>query len=200
MQFGGATGSLAGLDGKASAVAERLAAVLGLACPPMPWHARREGLAGLAAALAIATGAVGKIARDIALMAQGEVAEAFEPRIAGRGGSSAMAHKRNPTGCQVALSAALRAPGLASSILAALPQEHERGLGGWQIEAPVLAELFCLAHGAIQAIATVVEGLELDTARMRANLAAADVGVDTGESAALVRRALDHHRKQPQWT
>jgi len=195
LQFGGATGSLAGLDGKAFAVAGRVAATLGLACPPMPWHARRDGIAGLAAALAIVTGAVGKIAGDIALMAQSEIAEVFEPRIAGRGGSSAMAHKRNPIGCQIAISAALRMPGLASSILAALPQEHERGLGGWQIEGPVLADMFCLAHGAIQAMATVVEGLELDTARMRANLAASGVGVDIGESAALVRRALDHHRK-----
>jgi 3-carboxy-cis,cis-muconate cycloisomerase len=194
-QFGGGVGSLAGLDGKAFAVAERLATALGLACPPMPWHARRDGIAGLAAALAIVTGAVGKIARDIALMAQSEVAEAFEPRIAGRGGSSAMPNKRNPTGCQIALSAALRLPGLAASILAAMPQDHERGLGGWQIEGPVLAEMFCLTHGAIQAMATVLEGLELDTNRMRANLVSADVGSDIGESAALVRRALDHHRK-----
>ena len=161
----------------------------------MPWHARRDGIAGLASALAIATGAVGKIARDVVLMAQGEVAEAFEPKIAGRGGSSVMTHKRNPTGCQIALSAALRLPGLASSILVALPQEHERGLGGWQMEGPVLADIFCEAHGAIQAMATVIEGLELDTGRMHANLAAAGVGVDIGESAALVRRALDHHGK-----
>ncbi len=195
LQFGGAAGSLAGLDGKAFAVAERLAAALGLGCPPMPWHARRDGIAGMATALAITTGAVGKIALDVALMAQGEVAEAFEPKLAGRGGSSAMSHKRNPTGCQIAISAALRTPGLASSILSALPQEHERGLGGWQIEGAVLADIFCLAHGAIQAMATVLEGLELDTDRMRANLASAGVGDDIGMSAALVRRALDQHRK-----
>ena len=195
LQFGGATGSLAGLDGKAFAVAERLATTFGLKCPAMHWQARRDGIAGLATALAIVTGAVAKIARDIALMAQGEIAEAFEPVIAGRGGSSAMAHKRNPTGCQVAISAALRTPGLAASILGALPQEHERGLGGWQIEGPVLADIFCLAHGAIEAMATVVEGLELDTGRMRVNLSDACVGVDIGESAALVRRALDHRRK-----
>lgn len=194
LQFGGAAGSLAGLGGRGIAVAERLARQLGLSCPPIPWHARRDGIAGLVSALAIATGAVGKIARDIALMAQAEVAEAFEPRVAGRGGSSSMHHKRNPTGCQVALSAALRAPGLASSILAALPQEHERGLGGWQIEGPVLADLFSVAHGAVAAIAPVVQCLELDTERMRANLAAANVGFDTGESAALVRRALEHRR------
>src|SRR5205085_6411455 len=114
-----------------------------------PWHTRRDDVAGLASSLAILVGTVGKIAGDIALLAQAEIAEAFEPRIAGRGGSSAMAHKRNPTGCQVALSAAIRAPHLAATVLSALAfQHHERGLGGWQVEAPVLAELFQLTHGA----------------------------------------------------
>jgi 3-carboxy-cis,cis-muconate cycloisomerase len=190
LQFGGAAGTQAGLQGRGFAVAERMAAELGLACPPMPWQARRDAIAGLAAALAIVTGAVGKIARDVSLLAQGEVAEAFEPRVAGRGGSSAMAHKRNPTGCQVALSAALRTPGLAATIFAAMPQEHERGLGGWQAEAPVLADLFCLAHGAVLAMRGVVEGLDVDPQAMAANLAAAGVGDDTGETADLVARAL----------
>ena len=195
LQFGGATGSLAGLDGKALDVADRLAARLELPAPVAPWHAQRQGLAGLASALAILVGAVGKIAGDVAMLAQTEVGEAFEPKFAGRGGSSAMAHKRNPTGCQVALSAAVRAPHLAATIVAALPQQHERGLGGWQAEGPVLAELFQLAHGALAAMAPVIEGLEIDEARMAANLAAADVGSDTGASEALVARALAAHRK-----
>lgn len=189
LQFGGAVGALEGLDGKAFAVAERLAARLELS-PALPWHARRDGVAGLASALAILAGALGKMALDIALLAQSEVAEAFEPLVAGRGGSSAMAHKRNPTGCQVARSAALRSPHLAAAVLSALPQEHERGLGGWQAEGPLLAELFCVTHGALAAMATVAEGLEVRPERMAANLAAAGVGGDTGEAVALVRRAL----------
>lgn len=195
LQLGGATGSLAGLDGQARAVSERLAVLLDLPAAETPWHARREGLAGLASSLAILVGAVGKIAGDLALLAQNEVAEAFEPRVPGRGGSSAMAHKRNPTGCQVALTAAIRAPHLAATMIAALPQQHERGLGGWQAEAPVLADLFQLAHGALTAMAPVIEGLEVDTDRMAANLAAVEVGTDTGASEALVARALAAHRK-----
>jgi 3-carboxy-cis,cis-muconate cycloisomerase len=192
LQLGGATGSMAGLD---FAVAERMAADLGLGVPPLPWQSRRDAIAGLGAAMAILTGAVGKIARDVSLMAQGEVAEAFEPREEGRGGSSAMAHKRNPTGCQVALSAAIRSPAVAAAILSGLPQEHERGLGGWQAEAPGLATLFELAHGALCAMRPVVEGLEVDAAALRRNLRAADVGTDVGQSAALVGRALAHYRK-----
>jgi 3-carboxy-cis,cis-muconate cycloisomerase len=174
----------------ALAVAARVAERVGLGLPRLPWHARREAMAGLGAALAILTGAAGKMARDLSLLAQGEVAEAFEPRVAGRGGSSAMAHKRNPTGCQVALSAALRAPGLAATLLAGLPQEHERGLGGWQAEGPVISDIFILAHGAVAAMAEVAEGMEVDTAAMARNLAAAGVGADTGASALLVQRAL----------
>jgi 3-carboxy-cis,cis-muconate cycloisomerase len=189
LQFGGAVGTLDGLAGKAFAFAQRLAAALELA-PALPWHARRDGVAGLASALAILTGAIGKMALDISLLAQSEVAEAFEPQVPGRGGSSAMAHKRNPTGCQVARSAALRCPQLAAAVLSALPQEHERGLGGWQAEGPLLAELFCLAHGALAAMATVAEGLEVRPERMAQNLAAAGVGHDLGEAQALILRAL----------
>jgi 3-carboxy-cis,cis-muconate cycloisomerase len=148
-------------------------------------------VAGLGAALAILTGAVAKIARDVALLAQAEVAEAFEPRVAGRGGSSAMAHKRNPAGCQIALSAAMRAPHLAATLISALPGEHERGLGGWQAEAPVLAELFEITHGAVAAMAEVVGGLEVDAAAMARNLAAANVGDDVGEARELARRLLE---------
>ena len=149
VQFGGAAGTRAGLQGKGKAVCHRLAAALGLA-PSIPWHARRVGIAAIAASLGITIGALGKFARDVSLLAQNALAEAHEPSIEGRGGSSAMAHKRNPTGCQVALSAALRAPGLVAGILAGLPAEAERGLGGWQAEGPALAELFILAAGAAQ--------------------------------------------------
>jgi len=196
LQFGGAVGTRSGLQGKGEAVAARMAAELGLASPPAPWHSRRDAVAGLGGALAILVGALGKLALDLSLMGQGEVAEAFEPRQEGRGSSSAMAHKRNPTGCQVALSAALRAPHLAATIIAALPQEHERGLGGWQVEGPVIAELFGLAHGALAALVPVFEGLEVDPARMAANLAEAGVGSDIGEAEQLTARALSAWRDQ----
>jgi 3-carboxy-cis,cis-muconate cycloisomerase len=192
LQLGGATGSLAGLN---LAVVARMASDLDLRPASLPWHSRRDEIAGLAAALAILIGAAGKVARDISLMAQSELAEAFEPRTPGRGGSSAMPHKRNATGCQVVLSAAIRAPALASAILSGLPQEHERGLGGWQAEGPGLASLFELAHGALCALRPVVDGLEVDAAAMRRNLSMAGVGDDAGHSIALVHRALAEYRR-----
>jgi len=165
LQLGGAVGSLSALGAAGPAVRDALAARLGLRAGPA-WHSRRDAIVGLGAAIAIVIGAIGKVARDVSLLMQHEIAEVAEPAIAGRGGSSAMPYKRNPTGCQVALSAAIRAPGLAATLIAGMPQELERGLGGWQAEAPVIRELFVLAHGALHAMRIVIEGLEVDAAAM----------------------------------
>lgn len=193
VQLGGAAGTRAGLDGTGAAVAAQVAATLGLG-HSAPWHARRTGIAAIGAALGILIGALGKLARDVALLAQNGVGEAREPLVAGRGGSSAMAHKRNPTGCQVALSAATRAPGLVASLLAGLPQEQERGLGGWQAEGPVLTDLFLLAGGSAAALALVAEGLEIDDAAIARNLAVAGVGDDIGESMRVIAALLDERK------
>ncbi len=194
LQLGGAAGTRADMDGKAAAVAGRMAALLNLK-DSAPWHGRRTGVAAIAASIGILIGALGKMARDVALLSQNSVGEAREPAIAGRGGSSAMAHKRNPTGCQVALAAATRAPGLVAGILAGLPQEEERGLGGWQAEGPALADLFLIAAGSLDAMATVAEGLEIDETAIARNLKQADVGTDIGESAAIAAALIASSRK-----
>jgi 3-carboxy-cis,cis-muconate cycloisomerase len=168
VQCGGASGTLAALGEQGLAVADLLASRLGLASPDIPWHAHRDRLARLACALGVACGTLGKIARDVSLLAQTEVGEAAEGR---GGGSSAMPHKQNPVAASVALAAAVRAPGLVATMLAAMPQEHERGLGGWQAEWSTLPELVLLTAGAARASAAMLEGLVVDEARMRDNLA-----------------------------
>lgn len=170
LQFGGAAGTLASQGGQGMAVAKALAAELSLALPDTPWHSQRDRIADLGAALGLLTGGLGKIARDIAHLMSSEVAEAFEPAAAGKGGSSAMPHKRNPVGTTIALSAAARAPGLVATLFSAMVQEQERGVGGWHAEWPTLAELFGLTAGAMAHMADTLSGLELDPARMRANL------------------------------
>jgi 3-carboxy-cis,cis-muconate cycloisomerase len=169
LQFGGASGTLAALGPRGLAVAESLGARLKLSVPVLPWHAHRDRLAGLACALGVATGTLGKIARDLALLAQTEVGEAHE-RPAEAGGSSTMPHKRNPVRAAVALAAAVRAPGLVATILSAMPQEHERGLGGWQAEWDAIPELVGVSADAARAVAEALEGLVVDAERMRANL------------------------------
>ena len=170
LQFGGAVGTLAALGSKGQEVAGSLAAELGLALPNMPWHAQRDRIADLAAALGICAGTLGKIARDISLHAQTEVAEVFEPASQGRGGSSTMPHKRNPVTCAVVLAAALRVPSLVSTVLTAMPQDYERGLGGWHAEWETLPEIVSLTAGALHHLAEIAPQLEIDADRMRENL------------------------------
>jgi len=170
LQLGGAVGTLASLGEKGLDVSERLAALLDLPLPEGPWHTHRDRLAEVASALAILTGTCGKIARDVSLLMQTDVAEAFEPAAPGQGGSPTMPHKRNPTAAATALAAATIAPNLLATILAAQVQEHERALGGWQAEWPAFPALALVTSGAVNAIADIAQGLEVDSERMRANI------------------------------
>jgi 3-carboxy-cis,cis-muconate cycloisomerase len=170
LQFGGAAGTLAALGDKGMAVAEQLARELKLPLPEAPWHTHRDRIAEAASVFAILAGTCGKIARDVSLMMQTDVGEAFEPSGAGRGGSSTMPHKRNPVAAASALAAATMAPNLAATIFAAQVQDHERSAGPWHAEWPTLPTLMLVTSGALAAIVDIAEGLEVDAARMRQNL------------------------------
>jgi len=172
LQFGGAAGTLAALGDKGLPVAEKLAQELKLPLPDAPWHTHRDRIAEAASVFAVLTGTCGKIARDVSLMMQTDVAEAFEPSGEGRGGSSTMPHKRNPVAAATALAAATMAPNLAATIFAAQVQDHERSAGPWQAEWPTLPNLLLVTSGALTAIVDIAEGLQVDVARMRANLEA----------------------------
>lgn len=170
LQLGGAVGTLSVMGERGPAVAHRVAEALGLRLPPGPWHTQRDELASLAGELGVLAGALGKIAKDISLMAQGELGELAEPSGAGRGGSSTMPHKRNPVAAMTALAAALRTPHRVAALLAAMVQEHERGLGNWQAELAETAGLYLGVHGALKALADAAPGLQVDAARMRHNI------------------------------
>jgi 3-carboxy-cis,cis-muconate cycloisomerase len=170
LQFGGAAGTLAALGDKGLLVAEKLAELLQLPLPDAPWHGHRDRIAEAASVLAILAGSCGKIARDVSLMMQTDVAEAFEPSGEGRGGSSTMPHKRNPVLAASALAASTMAPNLAATIFAAQVGDHERSAGPWHAEWPTLPMLLLVTSGALAAIVDIAEGLEVDAARMRVNL------------------------------
>jgi 3-carboxy-cis,cis-muconate cycloisomerase len=170
LQFGGAAGTLAALGDQGWKVAEKLSEILQLPLPDAPWHAHRDRIAEIASVLAIIAGTCGKIARDVQLMMQTDVAEAFEPSGEGRGGSSTMPHKRNPVAAASALAAATMAPNLAATIFAAQVGDHERSAGPWHAEWPTLPSLLLVTSGALAAIVDIAEGLEVDAARMRTNL------------------------------
>jgi 3-carboxy-cis,cis-muconate cycloisomerase len=181
LQFGGAAGTLSALGGKALEVEEamRKAGVMPKRAHrrwqcftgrDSPWHTNRAHQQLIAAQLGILSSTLGKIARDIALLMQTEVAEVFEPSAPGKGGSSTLPHKRNPVQSVAIIAAATRTPGLVATMLSAGLQEHERGVGGWHAEWDTMRELLALTGAAALHMQNLLEGLEVDTARMRANL------------------------------
>ena len=165
VQMGGPVGA------RSPAIARLVAAELGLAEPPLAWHTDRTREAELAGALGTLAGALAKIGRDVTLLAQDEVGELREAGGGGRGRSSAMAHKRNPVAAVSVLACAKRVPGLVATILASMEQEHERAAGAWQAEWGTLSELLSLTGSAAAWGRELLDGLEVDPARMRENLA-----------------------------
>jgi 3-carboxy-cis,cis-muconate cycloisomerase len=134
------------------------------------WHTQRDEWVRLGLEVAVLAGSLGKMATDLSLMAQGEIAELAEPSGNGRGGSSAMPHKRNPVSAMIALAAATRTPHHAAALLASMGQQHERGLGNWQAELAEWPTLFLSAHGALNALNDAFAGLGVDRARMLRNI------------------------------
>jgi 3-carboxy-cis,cis-muconate cycloisomerase len=172
LQLGGSVGTVPGLGEDGTRVAEAVARRLGLVAPKIPWHTSRERVANLATALGILCGTIGKIARDISLLTQTEVAEVSEHWEPGRGGSSTMPQKRNPIETAAMLSLVASVPGIVSSVLGSMIQEHERALGGWQAEWEMLPQLISTTAAALHHASQLLNGLKIDAARMRSNLEA----------------------------
>jgi 3-carboxy-cis,cis-muconate cycloisomerase len=171
LQLGGAVGTRAMLGERSAAIAAAMAAALQLQDAP-PWHTQRDELIALGCEVGVLVGSLAKIARDWSLLAQAGIGELAEPSGAGRGGSSAMPHKRNPVAAMTALAAAQRVPQRVAVLLGAMAQEHERGLGNWQAELAEWPGLFGAAHSALKALADAAPELVVDERRMRANLEA----------------------------
>jgi 3-carboxy-cis,cis-muconate cycloisomerase len=183
VQFGGAAGTLAGLDGLGLSVADALAAELGLAAPVAPWHTDRVRIAEIAGALGAVAGAIGKIARDVTLYSSfGELGDALD-----RGGSSTMAHKRNPVAAVAAVAGAAQAPGLVATLLAAMPHEFQRAAGSWHAEWRPLRSLLEATGSAAHWLRDCLENLVVDAERMRSTV---DGQPDLGSAQALVDRQL----------
>jgi 3-carboxy-cis,cis-muconate cycloisomerase len=198
-QLGGAAGTLAGLGPAGPAVVAGFAERLGLAAPDLPWHTERSRITEMAGALGVAAGAVGKAARDVTLLSQSEVGEVSEGTP---GGSTAMAHKRNPVAAVSALAAAAQAPGLVGTLLVAAVQEHQRAAGGWHAEWRPQRELLVSVGSAAAWLRTCLSDLVVHTDVMRANLDRtgwhAERGAQdaVGSAAHFVDSALAQHRRR----
>jgi 3-carboxy-cis,cis-muconate cycloisomerase len=181
VQFGGAAGTLASLGEAGPRVAALLADDLGLARPALPWHTDRLRIIDIGASLARVTAALGKIARDVTLLAQSEVGEVSEggsapaagpgqPDAPRRGGSSAMPNKHNPVASIAILGCARQLPGLLATLVSSAEQEHQRAAGAWHAEWEPLTAMLRLAGSAASWGADLVPGLGVDSSRMAANL------------------------------
>ena len=169
-EFGGASGTLSSLAQGAMETQAGLMRELGLAQPLISWHTVRDTIAEVGAFLAIVGGSLGKIAMDVKLLMQTEVAEVFEPYAPGRGSSSTMPQKRNPISCLYIHANISVVRQHAAALMDAMVADHERSTGPWEIEWVVLPEIFCLMAGALKQTRFILAGLEVDAQRMRANI------------------------------
>ena len=161
----------------------------------LPWHTERTRIAELAAGLGTACGAIAKAAGDVVLLAQTEVGEVRE---AAPGGSSSMPHKRNPVAAISARACARQAPGLVATLFACMEQEHERAAGAWHAEwAPLRALLVATGSAAVW-LRTCLEGLQVDTERMRANLPDFDEGAVVSAAALVDAASATGRGRSPQ--
>jgi len=194
LQFGGAAGTLAALGEHGTSVARFLAAELELELPELPWHAERDRPASVVVALGVGAGVIAKIARDLVLLAQTEVAEVVEAFEPGKGTSSAMPQKRNPVEAVNAIASASLAIGVVPVMLSAMSQEHERGAGGWQVEWTAIPDAFRHTMRAARHLRSAVGSLDVRADRMRTNLEEAS-GALMAES---VAAALSAHVGRPE--
>jgi len=170
VSLGGTIGNLGAYGDKGAQLRAALAQLLELGDPGRSWHTQRERLVALAADIGISGGTMAKIARDLSLMMQFEVGEASEPSSTGRGGSTAMPHKRNPVLTMRVLATLQPLPGWIANLLSAMVQEHERGLGNWQAEIDQYRMLVDNALAGALALAELLEGVRFDVTRCRANI------------------------------
>jgi len=170
VQFSGAAGTLASLGADGLAVQEALAKELRLGAPPITWHSARDSMAEAVNFLGLVTGSLAKIATDVMLMMQTEVAEAFEPFVAGRGSSSTMPQKRNPISCELIIALAKAVRQHAGLMLDAMAADHERATGPWHLEWIAVPESFIATAGALNQARFMLEGLVVSPEGMRKNL------------------------------
>ncbi|MCQ8780849.1 3-carboxy-cis,cis-muconate cycloisomerase [Mangrovibrevibacter kandeliae] len=158
LRFGGAVGDRADLGERDQAVADHVAAELGLASSATSLHSERDGIAEFASWLSLVTGVLGKFGQDAALSLQNEVGEL---KLAGGGGSSAMPHKSNPVGPEVLVTLARFNATLLAGLHQSLVHENERSGAAWTLEWMLLPQMATATGAATRVAGEVLAHLSL---------------------------------------
>lgn len=188
IQLGGPVGDRSAYGGKATAVARALAQLLELEASDIAWHTDRSRVRRLSSSVSGVAATMAKIAMDVALLAQTEVAEVSTRA----GGSSSIEGKQNPIDAVRALAAADVVSGVASILERARPHELDRGLGSLHAEWVALPLLFQATSASVEATASCIESLEVDREHMAESAgpqpAEAQEATDQGQIDAVLER------------
>jgi adenylosuccinate lyase len=170
-----AVGAISGAVGTYSATSpefeERVLARLGLAREPVSTQVvPRDRHAELLQAIALAGAGMERFATEIRHLARTEVSEVREPFGAGQKGSSAMPHKRNPIKSEQVVGLARLLRGNALAALEDVALWHERDISHSSVERVILPDSTILLDHLQRRTLALVEGIVVDTERMRENL------------------------------
>jgi adenylosuccinate lyase len=169
-KLSGAVGTFAHLPPEVEA---RTCAALGLRPAPVSNQiVQRDRHAFLLSVLALIGATAEKIAVEIRHLQRTEVAEAFEPFGKGQKGSSAMPHKRNPILCERITGLARLLRGYLGPAYENVALWHERDISHSSVERVILPDAFIALDYQLHLLTRVLDGLEVDPARMRENLEA----------------------------
>ncbi len=130
----------------------------------------RDRHAELLSAVALAGASLERFAVEIRHLQRSEVGEVREPFRSGQKGSSAMPHKRNPIGSENITGLARLLRGYAVAGYEDVALWHERDISHSSVERIALPDATGLLDFALVRMARIVDGLVVDTDRMRANL------------------------------
>src|SRR3989440_4235572 len=131
---------------------------------------QRDRHAHFMTTMALLGSSLEKMAQEIRHLQRTELSEAFEPFAAGQQGSSAMPHKRNPELCERICGLARVLRGFSLTAMENIALWHERDISHSSAERIILPDACTLIHYMLHTFTAVIQGLEVDAARMLANL------------------------------
>jgi adenylosuccinate lyase len=167
-KLSGAVGNFAHVEPE---IEEEVCRALGLAPAPVSTQVvQRDRHAEFVAMLAVAAASLEKIALEVRGLQRTEVLEAQEPFAEGQKGSSAMPHKRNPELAERVCGLARLVRSHAGAALENVALWHERDISHSSVERVILPDATIVLDYLLDLTRYILEGLEVDPARMAENL------------------------------